>query len=57
MLWKEKDFVPLNVLVNFDERLTRYPSETNDSEPKLNDSLTEIKTVYVLLYGALFKME
>lgn len=57
MAWNENDFVPLNVLVNFDERLTWYPSETNEREPKLSDSSTEIKTVYVLLYGALFKME
>lgn len=57
MLWKENHFVPLNFLVNFDEQMTRYPSETNDREPKLNDSSTEIKTVYVLLYWALFKME
>lgn len=45
------------VLVNFDERLTWYPSETNDCELQLNDSSTGIKTVYVLLYGALFEME
>lgn len=57
MAWNENDFVPLNVLVNFDERLTWYLSETNEREPKLSDSSTEIKTVYVLLYGALFKME
>lgn len=45
------------MLVNFDERLTWYPSETNDCELQLNYSSTGIKTVYVLLYGTLFEME
>lgn len=57
MVWKENYFVPSNALVTFDERLTWYPSETNDRELQLNDSSAKIKTVYVLLYGALFKME